>query len=726
MLKPTGSEGGGSAATAAAQAAIADAVHNRVATARKPEERRKNETSFADEIGSKSRWPGRSALEDGGGRGRLGGGGGGRGGWETSRGRGRDRGGGRGYDRNRGSRDDSQDNGRRSGGWSSDRSTNNTRARESIFGSGAHIGMGNPEHENAGAGPKALTTTYVRQHGPPPRKAPTPGASSVRIQAPTQQQEQAPASEHPVLSTHSASPRLGCQPDADPWSGTDDTSKWRSPPSPSAQPISAPEAIPTLESASPHSGSYVRTHGPPRRPNSLSSREGLGDEQGSATISSRPEGGQATGRDFDTSGEDASRYGGSWGGSEHGRGGTERDSLGGGDRTLSGRWKVPAASLAPPPTPTNTRWKEPREEPIAPRVGVRKWKSGGRDEGQIESARWSRDAEDAGHVDGSCDPDASPSPTQNGSWNESAEGGWRLHGAENRDGVELPSTSAGEKKEQEVDSGGVKPETGAAAVAVTSGESVGIASASVDINVSSTSTVKEESPGDVPSFQTSFVPQRSTVAQPVIRTTSWEPQLPRGSDAWSAAGHGRDTQGDNQGPGQSGSSGSGASQPWSDPWGTSGFGISTGNDQGSSAIASLLGNSGPGEPRKDRYLPPALRNRTTSEGNQADVSNMPTDDQESETTSTPLPEDVASTDVSTQDLVIPGTGGMVGAGTSGGPAAPKAPVYEQQQTPLKEWQQDDSQAPHRGQQDQSAHPVRACTLPAALPRVMFCPVLIRG
>ncbi|CAM9665287.1 unnamed protein product, partial [Ectocarpus fasciculatus] len=56
MLKPTGSAGGGSAATAAAQAAIADAVHNRVATAPKPEERRRPMASFADEISTKSRW----------------------------------------------------------------------------------------------------------------------------------------------------------------------------------------------------------------------------------------------------------------------------------------------------------------------------------------------------------------------------------------------------------------------------------------------------------------------------------------------------------------------------------------------------------------------------------------------------------------------------------------------------------------------------------------------
>ena len=54
MLKPTGSAGGGSAATAAAQAAIADAVHNRVVPAPKVEETRRPVPSFADEISTKS------------------------------------------------------------------------------------------------------------------------------------------------------------------------------------------------------------------------------------------------------------------------------------------------------------------------------------------------------------------------------------------------------------------------------------------------------------------------------------------------------------------------------------------------------------------------------------------------------------------------------------------------------------------------------------------------
>ncbi|CAN0108617.1 unnamed protein product, partial [Ectocarpus sp. 8 AP-2014] len=388
MLKPTGSAGGGSAATAAAQAAIADAVHNRVAAAPKPEERRRPMASFADEISTKSRWAERPSQEVGS-RGR--GAGRGTGGtWEMNKERGRDSGqGGRGFERaERGRRDafpEKED--RRSFRQNSNRSAmNSTRGRESIFGSGAHVGVASSTQDSTSKGSsKTPSTTYVRQHGPPPRKVVTPATTP----APAAQQEQPLVSQQPTRSSaYSASKPSNDQSHGDPWGKSAETpSKWRSASPSNPQPAmdAPPEAPPMPDSPSSQSGSYVRAHGPPRR----SGREGQTDERGETSISSsRP--------DHDAGGEPTSRFGGSWGAPEQGQNAMDKDSLAGLERTQSGRWKEPAGSLAPPPHPTNTRWKEPKEEP---RAGARRWKA--REDGQMGGGRWGRSAEEDADIDDS-------------------------------------------------------------------------------------------------------------------------------------------------------------------------------------------------------------------------------------------------------------------------------------------------------------------------------------
>lgn len=686
MLKPTGSAGGGSAATAAAQAAIKDAVHNRVATTLKPEERRRNIPSFADEIGTKSRWTGgRPPSQEAGGRGHGGGqGGGGRGGggaWDTNRDGGRERGsGGPGYDRERGTRGDAfQDKDRRSFTHApervydrgSDRVASNSRGRESIFGAGAHVGMANSNQESTSGGTKALATTYVRQHGPPPRKATTPSAST------PVQQEQPSGTQQPTRSaTYSASARSEYASETEPSGTSTEILKWRPGSSPSTSAADAPDVSPTLDSCSSQSGSYVRTHGPPRR----SGREGPGDEQGGG------------GRGYDAGEEGNSRFGGSWGAPEPSRGVVDRDPVGTGERTPSGRWKEPANSLAPPPAPTNTRWKEPKEEPKA---GVRRWK--GREEGQMGSGRWGRsncEQDDAGS--GNVAHAAQSPPSQGSSWKEEpADDEWGLQAVEHKD-VEVASSAALGHVEQQADDTTSQHDEADAGVAAVAGNSVDAGGVSIDDNASPSTTAEGTPPDDPASFQSSFVQQpaaaaaaTATAAQPVLRNPSWEPQLPRG-DAWSAPGH------ENQGPVQAGpTSSGGASQPWCDPWGTPAFSLSANSDQGPSTMASFLGN-GPGEARKGRYMPPALRNPTPSEGNQGDASTVSSVDQEAEKT---------SKDVSTQDLVMPGAGGGMATVSPGCGTDAKAPLYEQQPAPLEEWQQGGAQASHRAAQDQAAHPV---------------------
>lgn len=704
MLKPTGSAGGGSAATAAAQAAIKDAVHNRVAEKPKPEEPRRNGPSFADEISSKSRWPVRSQLEggqtEGGGGGRGGGGGvGGRGAWDRNREGGRGRGGerGRGYDRERNNRDGFQDKDRRNGGWGSDRNASNSRARESIFGSGGHAGMVNTDSESA-CGTLKPTTTYVRQHGPPPRRASSQSAST-----PNKAQVSPQQNDEQTSATHQPSSRSSGQSDADPWSATEAT-KWRTPLSPD-EPADTPEASSTPDVSSSQSGSYVRTHGPPRR----GGREGAGDDKGYSASSLRPEGDHAAVRESDATGEVLARFPSGGGSSEQSRGGTERESFGNGERNLSGRWKEPAGGLAPPPAPTNTRWKEPKEDSFATRPGTRRWRNGSREESQMGSGRWSRDVGDVGDV-GDADSSGSPSdpspPVQNSSWTDSAGVGWGLQPGEEQEQAQVATDAPQEQLEQADGEPSTSEAVTAAATAATSSEdTVAIVDAAVEVKAPSTAAGDENTTGDSPPFQNSFVPHQTSTAQPVLRTASWEPQLPRGGDAWSAAGHGRDAQGENQGQGQSGAPGATASQPWSDPWGTSSFGLSpTGGEQGSSAIASLLGNNGPVEPRKDRYLPPALRNRTPSEGAQVEASSISTGDQETEATPAALQPDVGSTSLSNQELEMQSAGGRMGASTSGGAGAAKPPLYEQQQPPLEEWQHGRAQPSQLAPEDQSARP----------------------
>lgn len=681
MLKPTGSAGGGSAATAAAQAAIADAVHNRAPTVPKIEEVRAHNTSFADEIGTKSRWSDQPPSQEGGARGRGGGrGGGGRGAggrngasaWDTNREGGRlsGRGGGV-YERGeRGVRDAFQDKDKINFRQSSDRNvSNNSRGREAIFGSGAHVGMANSSQEGGnGAVAKPPTTSYVRQHGPPPRKVAIRNAVSMS----PPQEEHPPSTQQPTRSSaYSASTRSEYHSDADPWStSTETSSKWRPSSSPSAQQPDddPPEVSPTVNLLSPQSGTYVRTHGPPRRLD----REGQDDGQGGNDMGS----------------EASSRYKSPLGASGQGRCTTGRDSMENGDRSLSERRKESSGSLAPPPVPTNTRWKEPKDEP---RTGARRWK--GKEEGVMGSGRWGRSTEEDGDREsgGVAAAATGSPPPQSSSWKEArADDGWGLD-------VGSATRASSEKLEEQADGEGSTAHEPSSGVGVSVKISVNPANAATDSN--GQSTIAEDTPPESSaSFRESFVQQKPV--QPVIRNASWEPQLPRGGDLWENPGHGRDNIPQNQGPGQPGPSGSGStSQPWSDPWGTSGFGLSASGDQGSSAMASFLSND-PGEPRKERYLPPALRNRTPSEGNQGGPATVSPVDQEPETASTSLSQDVAAPDVSTQDLVMPGTGGRMGVGAAspGGTAAAKTPIYEQQE-PLEEWQQGGTQ------QDQTGLPV---------------------
>eukprot|EP00752_Nemacystus_decipiens_P004067 g3724.t1 len=608
MLKPTGSAGGGSAATAAAQAAIADAVHNRVASAPKPEERRRPVTSFADEISTKSRWTERS-QQDGGAKARRGGRGGeGRGfggsAWETSKEGSRGFGkGGRGFDRGERGGDTFHDKDRRNSRHTADRSTmNNTRGRESIFGTGGHAGAANSSQDSTSSGTKAPTTTYVRQHGPPPRK---PAAATP---APKPQHDDSPAIQQPTRSSaYSASARSSDQSREDSWGKVAETSsKWR----PAQQSVDTPpEASPTLDSPSTQSVSYVRTYGPPRG----SGRETQADEHSATSAAfSRQEN--------DSGGEATSRFGSSWGTSEQSRGGADRESSGGAERTVSGRWKEPTSSLAPPPPPTNTRWKEPKEEP---KTGARRWKA--KEEGQTGSGGWGRSAEEDGDVDGGGAAAAAliPSPSQNSSWKESSSDGWGLEVGKRVE--EMPTTSS--TPDNVEDSVSIAAAIGANG-GISGDKSVEVSGAEEPVGTPAQDIPTE----DESTFRGSFTQQQQS--QPVIRTASWEPQLPRGGgggDLWDTQGHGRDSHPQQPGSGQGGPSTSGgASRPWSDPWGTSGFGLSASGDQGSGSMASFLDND---EPRKERYLPPALRNRTPSQGNQEDAANVPSVDDATETIS---------------------------------------------------------------------------------------------
>eukprot|EP00903_Cladosiphon_okamuranus_P016860 g15546.t3 len=476
----------------------------------------------------------------------------------------------------------------------------------------------------------------------------------------------------------------------------DTSSKWR-PTQQSAD--TPPEDSPTLDSPSTQSASYVRAHGPPRR----SGREAQADEH-SATSASFSR------QDQDVGGEAASRFGGSWGASEQSLGVVDKEASGGTERTLSGRWKEPTSSLAPPPPPTNTRWKEPKEEP---RAGARRWKA--KEEGQTGSGRWGRSAGEDDEVDGGSSTAASlvPSSSQSSSWKESPSDGWGLEVGKRVDEEISAAASTPENLEQQR-----REDSVAIAAMVSDGGLSGEKPAEISsTEESAVTTAQDISTEKESTFRGHFTQQQQS--QPVISNASWEPQLPRGGgggDLWDTQGHGRDTHPQQQGSGQGGPSTSGGtSQPWSDPWGTSGFGLAASGDQGSGSMASFLNND-PDEPRKDRYLPPALRNRTPSQGNQEDSANVnvPSVDDATERIPSSLP-DVVSTEVSPQDLVIPGGGG-IGTAPTEGTITTKGSLYEQQgqeqqkqqlqqQAPLEDWQQGGAQASHQLQQDQTGHPV---------------------
>lgn len=325
------------------------------------------------------------------------------------------------------------------------------------------------------------------------------------------------------------------------------------------------------------------------------------------------------------------------------------------------------------------------------------------------SGRWGRSVEEDGDVDGgrAATSSLAPSPPQSSSWKDSATGGWELevgkHAQLDGDMSATPSASKNleQQQQQRADDDGVSIGTGRAASCEQPADVSGA-------KEPAGTTAEGISPEDGTSFRGSFTPPQQ--AQPVIPNASWEPQLPRGTgregDLWETPGHERDSHPQQQRSGQGGSSTSGgASQPWGDPWGTSGFGLPASGDQGSGSMASFLEND---EPRKERYLAPALRNRTPIQGSQEDSATAPPVDEKTDTSPPPLP-DVATTEISTQDLVIPGGGG-IGTASPDRTAAAKPPLYEQQeqqqqQAPLEDWQQGGAQAPHRPQQDQAGHPV---------------------
>lgn len=329
------------------------------------------------------------------------------------------------------------------------------------------------------------------------------------------------------------------------------------------------------------------------------------------------------------------------------------------------------------------------------------------------SGRWGR--EDNGDPDsnGAVAPAVSSSPSQGGSWR--ADDSWGLEGGEHArrdtDVTTAAATTSEQVEQQHSPDAGEDVALGVAAGITAPPESVADA---VVVSTDASTPSEDISPDDATSFRGSFVQQQQA------HTASWEPQLPRGGDLWESPGHGHESLPQQQGQSHAPSAPGGASQPWGDPWGYIG-------DQGSNAMASFLGNE-PDEPRKERYLPPALRNRTPSEGTQGDSAATSSAEQETETNPPSLPE-VTVADVSPQDLAMPGGGGGIGASSPGGTGVAKAPLYEQPQpppppppppqpqsqpqppqqqqpqAPLEEWQQRGAQAPHRAQQDEAGRPV---------------------
>lgn len=661
MLKPTGSAGGGSAATAAAQAAIAEAAHNRAASAPKMEERRRNSPTFAEEIsGSKFRWTERPHPQEGGVRGRGGGGRGAAGGrgsggaWESSSAY-RERSSGRGVSHDRdwkNARDSYMDKDfRKNFRQGSERSSGGgARARESTFGSGTH-GAGSFGQDGQSVNVKPLTTTYVRQHGPPPRRA-TPQAAVGSNSSPPREEDRLATTQQPTRSSaYSASSRPDPPSEnSEGWDPQPDTpSKSRPSSSPSAQPLGSPEA-PTVDSSYSHSIWNVGDHDPPRE----AEKEKL-DEQVE----------QETCGQYDKGEDETPRFKGSLGASGQGRTSMGRDF-----EDLKGRWKdYNNSSRSSPPIPTNTRWKEPKDEP---RVS-RGWN--GKGESHIGTGRREKSSE-KDSVENRCvvAPAIVPSSSQSSSWRGTVDDGWGKDTTEQGGGAGLSpaSTAEGVEQQETVD------------VAVPPVEKAVPLQKVEEENQSATLAEGNISSGDHGSGQGPLMEQEQTqrapnTSQPAVSATSWEPQLPVGTELWETTGHDRDALPSNaQGPGQTDSSGSGgASQSWSDPWGPSGFGLPSGGDQTSSAM-SFLGN-GPSEAPKGRYLPPALRNSTPSARNRVERGD--------ETSSSA--QDKA--DVSTQALVMPTI-----SSTSTGVCS--APLFEQQTQPQHQTQDPQQVSPPRQHQ----------------------------
>lgn len=661
MLKPTGSAGGGSSATSAAQATTADTPHNRTISTPKLEERRGTAPSFADEISSKPRWSNRAISQDrgggsgGGGRGRKGGPGGA---WEPSRERGLERGGngegGRGYERERGARDDSQDGNRRGRGWGQDTSRNNTsRNREAMYGSNMQGGMANADETSV---TRTLTTTYVRQHGPPPRKLQSSAAAAT--QGKTQaalEQERAPVTTPTASSARSASTPSAPHSSTDPWSAPSSEQRWRNASSPTMpQSTEGSDASPALDGSSSHSGAYSRSHGPPVPRGSREPAEEY----------SKPPPESSAGSDLglDTGDEGCSRSRGPWQESEEERHVTDRDDESSGERPLN-RWKEPSVSLTPATTGMDMVWKESRGEPIPPRHGTRRSTSTGREVEQVRSEEWSGDGTHPGDLSKDR-PVEADSPSRCPPWKGSSRVGWRLQAIERHDDADMLRNCPDSRKEAEVEHA-LKPETKSSPGAADAQGSLSTLNAMVEERPAT--TVNDDGSEDSRAFRKPFVTQPPPASQPVLPPGSWEPQL-QGSDNWSAAshGHGGIVQGDGHRQ-ERGSSRPGASQFLADPWATTTFGLPSAQDRASSAIASLLG-AGSDETGKNRYLSSTLQSRGGNQDDQRYTAGVPTrGDGENDSSPGGLHAgiaDMAAREVSASDLTMTGGSGEVGSQTT--------------------------------------------------------------
>ncbi|CAM9215663.1 unnamed protein product [Choristocarpus tenellus] len=536
--------------------------------------------------------------------------------------------------------------------WNRDRDRGSgTRDRECGF-SGVH------GHTSGGSN-LAPVTTYVRQHGPPPRKL----ASQ---QPPVQNQQEAPTHQPTRSSAYSSRSSSTSKPysKSDAWDlSISETNKQHSPSSPAAKADSASVTTPTPAStSSPQSGCYVRTYGPPRcSPSGGDAAEEL-DEQGTRPTNHRP-GGHVLEGDEDPGTESVPRsFGGSWGESEPQDQGSKSGDVGG-EQLSSGRWKE---TIAPPvPAPTNSRWKEPKEDP-AVGSGACRWKV--RDEAPAipGQGRWTRGLGESGGED------STTSTPNNASWKGRTDEEWKPEADGVGENLSPVSGRFTKKAEEEQGQDGDNAESGLPDGGVIKGAATTTGSGTSPVLTGGGSP-------DVPQpYRSPFTQSAATLPH----TTSWEPQLPRaGEHTWSAPSREPQTE---QGQGH-GSTGQG-SQPWGDPWGTSGFNVPTDGEGSSAGMASLL----PSEHRKDRYLPPALRNRDSAQGSQGDTPVTPV--AVPEAAPAPPPSD-CPTQVGTshQDMLLPGTVANMGCGADITGSA----HFEQQQV-MQDWQEEQKH-PHKSQ-----------------------------